>query len=141
MFNWLSVVLLVVVEVVTGAVAGAGYLEYITAKMVDTIGEGAGAGAGGGKSPDFLKVITKPFTKSIVQLDKKILKGWAHGDPKYENVSSVLKSHCGDTGCSYLFYGLSSEGTYIIDLGCSFRTEQAFYLFSQVRTLAMLVSV
>ena len=111
MFNWLSVVLLVVVEVVTGAVAGAGYLEYITAKMVDTIGEGAGAGAAGGKSPDFLKVITKPFTKSIVQLDKKILKGWAHGDPKYENVSSVLRSHCGDARCSYLFTGLSSEGT------------------------------
>ena len=109
MFNWLSVVLLVVVEVVTGAVAGAGYLEYITAKMVDTIGEGAGAA--GGKSPDFLKVITKPFTKSVVQLDKKILKGWAHGDPKYENVSSVLRSHCGDARCSYLFNGLSSEGT------------------------------
>ena len=111
MFNWLSVVLLVVVEVVTGAAAGAGYLEYITAKMVDSLGEGAG----GGKSPDFLKVLTKPFTKSIVQLDKKILKGWAHGDPKYENVSSVLKSHCGDTGCSYLFNGLSSEGTYNIN--------------------------
>ena len=109
MFNWLSVVLLVVVEVVTGAAAGAGYLEYITAKMVDTIGEGAGAA--GGKSPDFLKVITKPFTKSVVQLDKKILKGWAHGDPKYENVSSVLRSHCGDARCSYLFNGLSSEGT------------------------------
>ena len=110
MFNWLTVIVLVVVEVVTG-LASTGYLEYTTSKMVDNLME-AGTGS---KPPDFLKVITNPFTKSIIQLDKYILKGWASNNPKYENVSSVMNLHCKDadkqaTNCTYAFYGLTSEG-------------------------------
>ena len=114
MFNWLTVIVLVVVEVVTGLFS-TGYLEYITAKMVDNLTNDSDAAGTGSKPPDFLKVITNPFTKSIIQLDKNILKGWASNNPKYMNVTSVMKLHCKDsdklpTNCSYAFYGLTSGG-------------------------------
>ena len=114
MFNWLTVIVLVVVEVVT-SLASTGYLEYITSKMVDHLTNDNEEAGTGSKPPDFLKVITNPFTKSIIQLDKNILKGWASNNPKYENVSSVMNLHCKDadkqaTNCTYAFYGLTSEG-------------------------------
>ena len=35
--------------------------------------QGSNTTAGtGAKSPDFLKVLTKPFTKGVVQLDKEV---------------------------------------------------------------------
>ena len=67
MFNWLTVIVMVGVEVVTGSSSRPGYLEYVTGKMVDSIEDSEGSAA---KPPDFLKVLTKPFTKSVIQLDK-----------------------------------------------------------------------
>ena len=102
MFNWLSVITLVTVEVCTG------YLEKMTGAMVATLGDTKGSS----KPPDFLKVLTKPFTKSIIQLNKKVLSGWARNDPKYENSTTVLKTGCGDdsTVCPFLFANLGPEG-------------------------------
>ena len=116
MFNWLTVIVMVGVEVVTGSSSRPGYLEYVTGKMVDSIEDSEGSAA---KPPDFLKVITKPFTKSVIQLDKAVLKGWAQNDPQYENVSTVMKlsDHCGGRSCPYLFYGLSSEAAALGDVG------------------------
>lgn len=48
------------------------YLESVTAAMVsglDSTGSGVSKGS---KPPDMLKAITKPFTKLIVQIDKKV---------------------------------------------------------------------
>ena len=103
MFNWLTVIILVLVESVTSSAAGTGYLEYVTSKMVENYGDNATA-----SSPDFLKVITKPFTQAIIQLDSNVLEGWASNDPAFDNVTTVMKLDC-DGGCNYLFYGLSSE--------------------------------
>ena len=116
MFNWLTVIVMVGVEVVTGSSSRPGYLEYVTGKMVDSIEDSEGSAA---KPPDFLKVITKPFTKSVIQLDKAVLKGWAQSDPQYENVSTVMRlsDHCGGRSCPYLFYGLSSETAALGDVG------------------------
>ena len=75
MFNWLSVIILVTVEVCTG------YLENITGAMVSSLGDAKGSS----KPPDFLKVLTKPFTQSIIQVNKKVLDGWARNDKKFEN--------------------------------------------------------
>ena len=116
MFNWLAVILLVLVETVSGSFGGQGYLEYVTDKMVQGL-RNEDKNTTASKPPDFLKVITNPFTKSIVQLDKKILKGWAANDPDYDNVTSVLKTHCGEDECSYLFYGLSEDKASIGDVG------------------------
>ena len=62
MFNWLTVILLVAVETSTG------FLEYVTGLMVASIGDTSG----NSKPPDFLKVLTNPFTKAVVKLDKKV---------------------------------------------------------------------
>lgn len=62
MFNWLTVIILTVVESATG------FLNTLTGAMVTTLGDTSG----NSKPPDFLKVLTKPFTKSIIQLDKKV---------------------------------------------------------------------
>merc|ERR1712066_1806 len=61
MFNWLTVIIMVIVESATG------FLEKITAAMVTSLGDTSG----NQKPPDFLKVLTNPFTKAIVKLDKK----------------------------------------------------------------------
>jgi len=99
MFNWLSVVVMVILEVSTGA------LEHITGKIVDvmplddgpanfTVAAASEGKEGSGGGPDLLKALTKPFTDKIVQLDKKILLGWSFNKPEYENITSLLKSDC-----------------------------------------------
>ena len=107
MFNWLSVIILVIVEVCTG------YLQFITNAMVSNLGETQASS----KPPDFLKVLTKPFTKSVIQVNKKVLEGWARNDPKYDNTLTVLKTGCGSKthGCTFLFANLGPEGADIGD--------------------------
>ena len=107
MFNWLAVIILVTVEVCTG------YLEKMTGVMVSSLGDTHGSS----KPPDFLKVLTKPFTKSIIQVNKKVLEGWAQNDPKYENATTVLKTDCGknSSACTFLFSNLGPEGMTIED--------------------------
>merc|ERR1712038_1202468 len=107
MFNWLTVILLVIVEQTTG------YLEIVSGYIVEAM---LSSKTSGGKSPDFLKVLTKPFTSSIIQLDKEVLQGWASNDPEYENVTTVLKTHC-KADCSDVFYGLGPEGSDLGDVG------------------------
>ena len=62
-FNWLTVIVLLIVEVVTG------FLENMTAAIV----AGIPSGGKGEKPPDILKAITKPFTSVVIQIDKKVL--------------------------------------------------------------------
>ena len=59
-----------------------------------------------------MKTITKPFTNSIVQLDKKILLGWSFNVPEYENVTSLLKTDCAPKGepCSFLLSIMGQNG-------------------------------
>merc|ERR1712038_443366 len=106
MFNWLTVILLVTVEKLTG------FLEFLSDIMVEAL---INSKTEGSKSPDFLKVLTKPFTKSVIQLDKKVLQGWASNDPDFANVTTVLKTHC-QPDCSYLFSGLGPAGSELGDV-------------------------
>ena len=57
MFNWLSVIILLPLEVATG------YLFHLTSAIVDSVDL-----AGGGENQEFLSAITKPFTNLIVQV-------------------------------------------------------------------------
>jgi len=107
MFNWLTVILLLIIEKISG------YLEFVSEKLVVAL---LSSKTNSSKTPDFLKVLTKPFTKSVIQLDKKVLQGWAANDPSYENVTTVLKSHC-EGDCTYLFSGLGPEGSDLGDVG------------------------
>ena len=57
MFNWLTVITLLPLEVASG------YLYYLTSAIVASAGM-----EGGGSKTEFLSVITKPFTNFIVQV-------------------------------------------------------------------------
>jgi len=111
MFNWLTVIVLLVLEVICHP------LELLTEEILNTYYKDDDS-KDVSKSPDFLKALTKPFTKAIVELDKKVVKGWGLNDPKYENKTSILKTHCKnketnetyDT-CPYLFAYMGPEGS------------------------------
>ena len=76
MFNWLSVIVLSIVELSTG------FLEYVTEAIVDQFdfdneNSTEVLRKSGGHGPDLLKPLTKPFTDLVVQVDKKVLLGWS----------------------------------------------------------------
>ena len=112
MFNWLTAALLLTVEVLTG------YLETLTGAMVahlDTAGNSGTNQTSAVSKPDLLKSLTKPVTGLVVQLDQAVLAGWARAEPRYDNVSSVLRPACswdeaGARSCPYLLAHLGTEG-------------------------------
>lgn len=126
MFNWLSVIVLSTLEVTTG------FLEWATGRIVDTMDldrpqalesaellETAGLEKEEASSgPDLLKPLTKPFTDLVVQVDKKVLLGWSFHDPKYENVTTLLKGGCHEDGtpCDYLLAWLGQQGLGLSDV-------------------------
>ncbi|XP_074085779.1 sodium-dependent phosphate transport protein 2B-like [Macrotis lagotis] len=81
-FNWLSVLVLLPVEVITS------YLYHLTDVIVKTFHIRSGEDA-----PELLKVITDPFTKLIIQLDKKVINEIATGNEAAKN-KSLIKIWC-----------------------------------------------
>uniref|UniRef100_A0A8C6QAC7 Sodium-dependent phosphate transport protein 2B n=2 Tax=Nannospalax galili TaxID=1026970 RepID=A0A8C6QAC7_NANGA len=81
-FNWLSVLVLLPLEAATH------YLEILTNLVVDTFKFKNGEDA-----PDLLKVITDPFTKLVIQLDKKVIQQIAMNDETARN-KSLVKTWC-----------------------------------------------
>ncbi|KAG5849742.1 hypothetical protein ANANG_G00074940 [Anguilla anguilla] len=81
-FNWLSVLVLLPLEVATGV------LYKLTKLMIDSFQIQSGEDA-----PDLLNVITDPLTNSIIQLDKSVINEIATGDPAARN-KSLIKIWC-----------------------------------------------
>ncbi|XP_043828150.1 sodium-dependent phosphate transport protein 2B-like [Dromiciops gliroides] len=81
-FNWLSVLVLLPLEVITA------YLFHLTNIIIMSSNIKRGEDA-----PELLKVITQPFTKRIVQLNKKILIEIATGNEVAKN-KSLVKIWC-----------------------------------------------
>ncbi|XP_012519660.1 PREDICTED: sodium-dependent phosphate transport protein 2B [Propithecus coquereli] len=81
-FNWLSVFVLLPLEAATH------YLEILTNLVVETFHFKNGEDA-----PALLKVITDPFTKLIIQLDKKVINQIAMNDEAAKN-KSLIKIWC-----------------------------------------------
>nr|XP_003473293.1 sodium-dependent phosphate transport protein 2A isoform X1 [Cavia porcellus] len=77
-FNWLSVLVLLPLEAATG------YLHHITRLVVASFNI-----RGGRDAPDLLKIITEPFTKLIIQLDKSVITSIAIGDESLRNHSLI----------------------------------------------------
>ncbi|XP_027402655.1 sodium-dependent phosphate transport protein 2A isoform X2 [Bos indicus x Bos taurus] len=77
-FNWLSVLVLLPLEAATG------YLHCITRLVVASFNI-----HGGRDAPDLLKIITEPFTKLIIQLDKSVITSLASGDESLRNHSLI----------------------------------------------------
>ncbi|NXA32113.1 NPT2A protein, partial [Eudromia elegans] len=82
-FNWLSVLVLLPLEVASG------YLHHVTRLVVATFNIRSGKDA-----PDLLKIITEPFTRLIIQLDKSVITGIATGDESLRN-RSLIRVWCG----------------------------------------------
>ncbi|KAH3848193.1 hypothetical protein DPMN_090552 [Dreissena polymorpha] len=85
-FNWLTVLVLLPLEVVTG------YLEKVTNVIVDSMDLQTNMG---GKR-DFLNVVTKPFTSLIIQIEKDVIKNIATGKISADKTMSIIKHVCCD---------------------------------------------
>ncbi|XP_065261389.1 sodium-dependent phosphate transport protein 2B [Emys orbicularis] len=81
-FNWLSVFVLLPLEVASG------YLYRLTNVIVDSFNLESGEDA-----PELLKVITDPFTKLIIQLDKSVINAIATNEEGAKN-KSLVKTWC-----------------------------------------------
>ncbi|XP_076583281.1 sodium-dependent phosphate transport protein 2B-like [Chaetodon auriga] len=81
-FNWLSVLVLLPLEVATNV------LYKLTDLLITSFNIQTGENA-----PDLLNVITDPLTNSIIELDKSVITGIATGDPAAKNMS-LIKMCC-----------------------------------------------
>eukprot|EP00090_Calanus_glacialis_P026434 TRINITY_DN4160_c0_g1_i6.p1 TRINITY_DN4160_c0_g1~~TRINITY_DN4160_c0_g1_i6.p1 ORF type:complete len:499 (+),score=118.84 TRINITY_DN4160_c0_g1_i6:28-1524(+) len=105
MFNWLSVI------VFTTAECSTHFLENITNYMVDNMNFNSSV-----SNPDILKTMTKPVINLIVQLDGKVLEGWAENQTEYDTITTILKPGCKDGHCSYLLAYLGDESGILSDV-------------------------
>ncbi|XP_035689341.1 sodium-dependent phosphate transport protein 2B-like [Branchiostoma floridae] len=78
MFNWLSVIVLLPLEVISG------YLFHLSAAIIDSYNIQTNKDA----EQEILKVITKPFTSLVIQIDKKVITKTAQG---LNETGSLLK--------------------------------------------------
>ncbi|GFN93139.1 sodium-dependent phosphate transport protein 2a [Plakobranchus ocellatus] len=82
-FNWLTVLILLPLEHLTG------YLYHLTGLIIDSLNmENVKA-----NKQDLLKKLTKPLTSRIVKVDKKVITGIAQGQEEFKN-KSLLKVYC-----------------------------------------------
>ncbi|XP_019936286.2 solute carrier family 34 member 2b [Paralichthys olivaceus] len=95
-FNWLSVMILLPLEVATGV------LYKLTGLIIDSFNI-----QGGENAPDLLNVITDPLTDSIIQLDKSVIAGIATGDAAARN-KSLIKVWC-KTETNTTFWNVTVE--------------------------------
>ncbi|MPC28564.1 Sodium-dependent phosphate transport protein 2A [Portunus trituberculatus] len=75
-------------SIIVSMVSAGSLLEKMTDAIVHS-----GALLSGGGEVKILKVITEPFTKLVVQLDKNVLMDWSVGGC-LENATSLIKTSC-----------------------------------------------
>jgi len=92
MFNWLSVICILPIEWISGEIGdwkGCGILCQMTGAMMEGLKP-----EGDQENPDFLKVITQPFTQLIMQLDKSVLNDYVTlNDTELEYYNKSLVKH------------------------------------------------
>ncbi|XP_056303026.1 sodium-dependent phosphate transport protein 2A [Danio aesculapii] len=81
-FNWLSVLVLLPLEAITGM------MRLMSEAIVESFNIVTGE-----EGPELLKVITEPLTKRIIQLDKTVIVGIATGQEVLRN-KSLIKVWC-----------------------------------------------
>jgi len=110
-FNWLAVIVLLIIEVTTG------YLFHFTEFLASSFAtSNTTTSSSSGSKLTLLKTITKPFTSKIVKIDKHVLECWSAnstGCQDVTNTSRLLKVHCSASGidgshtdddyCNFLF--------------------------------------
>uniref|UniRef100_A0A3B4XGB7 Sodium-dependent phosphate transport protein 2A n=1 Tax=Seriola lalandi dorsalis TaxID=1841481 RepID=A0A3B4XGB7_SERLL len=81
-FNWLSVLVLLPLEAVSGL------LRQLSQALVYTLQLSTGE-----EAPELLKVLTEPLTKMVIQLDRSVITAIATGDQSVRN-KSLVKQWC-----------------------------------------------
>lgn len=81
-FNWLSVIIFLPLEVISH------YLLRLTGRIIELLPLTQKKGT----NKKLLKTLTEPFTKLIIQLDKKVIEKIALGDKSAESMSLI--KHC-----------------------------------------------
>jgi len=85
-FNWLSVIVMLSLEVCTG------YLYTLSGWLTEHLkDQGGNMAASSISNVNLLKQITKPLTNRIIQIDKSVLKCWALGECQDQR---LLKEYC-----------------------------------------------
>ncbi|XP_076025172.1 sodium-dependent phosphate transport protein 2A-like [Genypterus blacodes] len=84
-FNWLSVLVLLPLEAVSGLLRRLSQAVVITLHLRT-----------GEEAPELLKVLTEPLTKMIIQLDRSLITALATGDQSVRN-KSLVKHWCQTT--------------------------------------------
>lgn len=90
MFNWLTVIILLPIEWISGEIGswkGCGLLCQMTHAITKTLEIDPDSSY----KQEILKVVTKPFTRKIIQLDKKVLIKLAHLKPNETELADSLK--------------------------------------------------
>ncbi|KAM9846866.1 sodium-dependent phosphate transport protein 2A-like [Aulostomus maculatus] len=111
-FNWLSVLVLLPLE------AMSGLLRRLSQVVVDTLQLSTAD-----EAPELLKVLTEPLTKMIIQLDRSVIVAVATGDQSVRN-KSLVKQWCLSTNAAML-----DNKTTWRTLNFSERTQKCRHLF------------
>uniref|UniRef100_A0A3B4VB76 Sodium-dependent phosphate transport protein 2A n=1 Tax=Seriola dumerili TaxID=41447 RepID=A0A3B4VB76_SERDU len=94
-FNWLSVLVLLPLEAVSGL------LRQLSQAVVYTLQLSTGE-----EAPELLKVLTEPLTKMVIQLDRSVITAIATGDQSVRN-KSLVKQWCQSTTVEVLIPKMS----------------------------------
>ncbi|KAG7215898.1 hypothetical protein INR49_002534 [Caranx melampygus] len=112
-FNWLSVLVLLPLEAVSGLLR---HLSQATVNMLQL--------SSGEEAPELLKVLTEPLTKMIVQLDRSVISAIATGDQSVRN-KSLVKQWCQSSAVEVLMgknpVVCIRPSCYLISVSCSGR--------------------
>lgn len=134
-FNWLSVLVLLPLEVAFG------YLYKVTELIINSFNIQTG------DAPDLLNVITDPLTEAIIELDKDVISMIANGNPAAYNMS-LIKRWCktytnttlmnvtvpGPENCTSPFLCWTEDGETITTKNVSqtFNLERCTHLFARI---------
>ena len=115
MFNWLTVIVLLPVEMIFG------YLENVTYLCVKSLERKNGTHE---KEPELLNVIIKPLTNLIIQIDKQVLDKIAvdtSSSSSNESVKdSLIKKYCSSKSTIVYDAALQSNKTVVEKIPCHF---------------------
>nr|XP_021329113.1 sodium-dependent phosphate transport protein 2A [Danio rerio] len=121
-FNWLSVLVLLPLEAITGM------MRLMSEAIVESFNIVTGE-----KGPELLKVITEPFTKRIIQLDRTVIVGIATGQEVLRN-KSLIKVWCQtriaiQKNASFV----PSENSTVLTTSLHMNAEKCTHLFVETR--------
>ncbi|KAM9496310.1 sodium-dependent phosphate transport protein 2A [Clarias gariepinus] len=126
-FNWLSVLVLLPLEVATGLIS---ILAHVTVSSFNM--------QSGKEAPELLKVITDPVTKLIIQLDKSVITSIAMGNESMRN-HSLVKVWCSKMLTVNMTVSVPQNCSSVLncgkngDFGVPVNAERCFHMFANTK--------